>query len=250
MAELVEVKTIGEVERIVLASGEWDGTSPVEYSNDGVTWSETWSPTDDVKRPEFARVTVHRKGVTMPTRVTIRWDEQFPEASEEWANMWLRSPMRHFGRTARMVAYRQAFRDLLGDIVIEDEAVPEQRAAEAAPAPRDWEAEIVAADKPDVLDDIVKAARKARVFTPDAAGTALDRAAKARRRELAAAELAPEARIMPTPEPPKQAKAEPKRTAPTPADIAHAIANLPKPEQSRGKGGRRPQRQKPRGSHA
>lgn len=189
--KLVEKKTIGEVERIVHGSGLWDGTGPVEFSNDGETWSETWAPTDAYPLPEFARVEVYRKDVRIPTKITIRWDEQVPRADEFWAGKWVSAPMRHFGRTARMVGYRQTFRELLGNIVIEDEgderALPDAAAVEAEkPAERDWAAEIAAAESDTMLDTIEKDARAARIFAPDAAGTALHRSLRARRREIAA----------------------------------------------------------------
>ncbi len=227
MTEIAEVKTIGDVERIVLASGMWDGTSPVVFSNDGQAWAEAWEPSDEHPLPTFARVSTYRKDVRYPTTVTIRWDEQVPRADEFWAAKWHGAPMRHFGRTARMVAYRQAFRDLLGDISIEDEAVASEIAAESTPveAPRDFAVEIAEADTLDVLSEVDKAARKARAFTPDAAGTALHRALKARRRELTAAAGAvenpqePEAAApvapRPVPKPPTvtpvQPSAKPKR---------------------------------------
>lgn len=189
--ELVEVKTIGEVEHIVHASGEWDGTGPVEFSNDGDVWSQAWAPSEDHPHPEYARVEVYRKDLRIPTTITIRWDEQYPAASEGWSRMWDRSPMRHFGRTARMVGFRQTFRHLLGDIVIEDEAdtraTPDAAPSTGeAPAPRDWAAEIAAAESDELLDAIEKEARAARIFTPDAAGTALHRALRARRKVIAA----------------------------------------------------------------
>lgn len=187
MSEVVEVKTIGEVERIVHDSGLWDGTGPVEFSNDGETWTQAWAPSDDHPHPEFARVSVYRKDVRIPTAVTIRWDEQFPEASEDWSGMWTRSPMRHFGRTVRMVGFRQTFRELLQDIVIEDEDEDEDRAsAPVPPAARDWEAEILAASTDEELLALVKDARAARVFKPTPEGTALDRLWKSRRAVLAA----------------------------------------------------------------
>lgn len=192
MSELVEVKTIAEVERIVHGSGMWDGTGPVEFSNDGATWSETWAPSDEHPFPEFARVEVYRKDVRIPTRATIRWDEQVPRADEFWAGKWVGAPMRHFGRTVRMVGYRQTFREILGNIVIEDEDHAERTIttatyADAEPVVervRDWSAEIAAAATLDVIDAIEKDARGERIFTPDAVGTALHRAFKARRREL------------------------------------------------------------------
>lgn len=235
MAEVVEVKTIGEVERIVLASGEWAGTLPVEFSNDGESWAEVWLPTEDHPHPVFARVTVHRKDVLVPVRVTIRWEEQFPAASEEWAAKWAHSPMRHFGRTARMVAFRQAFRDLLGDLVIEDEAPGADHETPAEPAPRDWAAEIAAAATVDELDEVVRAARKQRVFTPDAAGTALDRQWKARRRDLAGA-------TEPTPE------AQPPAPAPKPA--APAKPGPPKPSAKQPERPRKRRAPRPRNSVA
>ena len=185
MSDLVEVKTIGEVERIVHASGQWDGTGPVEFSNDGQAWSEAWAPSEEHPFPEYARVSVYRKDVRVPTTVTIRWDEQIPQADEFWTAKWVNSPMRHFGRTVRMVAFRQTFRDLLGDIAIEDEdRTPGPDAAPVEAAERDWAAEFAAAETIEALDLVVKDARTARVFTSDAAGTALDRAWKARRRDL------------------------------------------------------------------
>lgn len=185
-----EVKTIAEVERIVNGSGLWDGTSAVEFSDDGVTWTAAWTPDADGAHPQFARVSVYRKEVRISTTVTIRWDEQFPQASEEWAGKWLRSPMRHFGRTVRMVGYRQTFRELLGDVRIEDEADDRVAAAPAGAAPaaeRDWAAEIAGAETIEQLDAVVADGRAARVFKPNREGVALDLAQKARRRELTAA---------------------------------------------------------------
>lgn len=206
--QLVEVKTIGEVEHIVHASGEWDGTDPVEFSNDGETWTEAWAPTDDHPQPTFARVTVYRKGLGRGTRKTIRWDEHVPTTDEFWLAKWFKSPTRHFGRVARMIAFRETFRDLLGNIVIEEE---DRATASAAPQPaptpveRDWMAEFDAADTAEALDAAVADARKARVFTPDLQGTTLDRYWKTRRRELAAAaadvEPAPERHSAPRPRP-------------------------------------------------
>jgi hypothetical protein len=189
-ATFVEVKTIAEVERIVHGSGLWDGTGEVEFSDDGASWTAAWTPESEGAHPQFARVSVYRKDVRIPTTITIRWDEQFPAASEEWAGKWLRSPMRHFGRTARMVGYRQTFREILGNIVIEDEAddrAPETseptRAADDAPA-RDWEADFLGAKTIDEIDALEAAARAARIFTPNAAGTALHRIARNQRKAI------------------------------------------------------------------
>ena len=195
--ELIEKKTIGEVEHIVQASGLWDGTGPVEFSDDGETWTEAWAPTHEIglsgepirtliAHPEFARVEVYRKEVRVPTKVTIRWAEQYPAASEEWAAKWDRSPMRHLGRTVRMVAFRQTFRDLLGDIRIEEEVderdLPGPDAA--PPAARDWATEFLAAETIEQIDALEAEARAVRAFTPDKAGTDLHRTARNQRKAL------------------------------------------------------------------
>lgn len=186
MTEVAEVTTIGEVERRVHGSGMWDGTGPVEFSDNGESWTEAWSPTPGeqfsggievlaVTHPTHARVTVYRKDVRIPTTVTIRWDEQRPRENEEWAAKWDAAPTRHFGRTARMVAFRQTFRDILGDVSIEDEERTTGPAPEQDATARDWAAEIEAATDLDTLDAINKAARAVKAFTPDKAGTDLHR---------------------------------------------------------------------------
>ncbi|KDA05846.1 hypothetical protein DC31_13745 [Microbacterium sp. CH12i] len=248
MSELVEKKTIGEVEHIVHASRQWDGTGPVEFSDDGETWVQAWSPTVEpetngavaVSHPKFARVEVFRKDVRVPTTVTIRWDEQFPAASEEWAAKWFRSPMRHFGRTARMVGFRQTFRDLLGDIVIEDEADDRTTPAAAATAPvapveRRWAKEIAEAQSPELLDAIEKDARAARIFTPDAEGTALHRQLRTRRREIEAAskESASAWDI------PAEAPAETVSGRPAPNDYLPPVNRAARRKAARKKGGKR-----------
>lgn len=229
--ELIEKKTIGEVEHIVHASGLWDGTGPIEFSNDGDTWVEAWAPTVEtgndgevisveIAHPEFARVEVYRKDVRIPTRVTIRWTEQYPAASEEWSGKWDRSPMRHLGRTVRMVAFRQTFRDILGDIRIEEEiderdlpATAMTNAAPAAPGSRNWEAEYLAATTIEQLDALDLEARQARVFTPDKVGTALHRLSKAQRKALVEAAWAMDHTTAPA-EPEPEAIAVAERPAP------------------------------------
>lgn len=198
--ELIEKKTIGEVEHIVHASGLWDGTGPVEFSDDGETWTEAWAPTLEIglsgepvrtliAHPEFARVEVYRKEVRVPTKVTIRWAEQYPAASEEWAAKWDRSPMRHLGRTVRMVAFRQTFRDLLGDIRIEEEVderdLPNAPTSAAPAAERDWASEFLATETIEQIDALEAEARAVRAFTPDKAGTDLHRTARNQRKALA-----------------------------------------------------------------
>lgn len=198
MTEISEVKTIGEVERIVHGSDMWDGTDPVEFSDDGVTWTEAWEPSMtlidrtsagpgagllEVKHdhPTFARVTVYRKGVRVGTRVTIRWDEQRPRENEEWAAKWDAAPTRHFGRTARMVAFRQTFRDILGDIQLEDE---ERGKTEPPVEPeRDWVREFALARTVEEINEVHAAAMAVRAYKPEKSA-GLDIARRNRIRQL------------------------------------------------------------------
>lgn len=242
MSELVEKKTIGEVEHIVHASGQWDGTGPVEFSNDGDTWVKAWAPSDDRPHPEYARVNVYRKDVRIPTEVTIRWDEQYPQASDEWSAKWDRSPMRHFGRTARMVGFRQTFRDLLGDIVIEDEGDERtEPTTDTAPTERDWAAEIAAAESVELLNEIEKQGRALRIFTPDEKGTALHRAVKNRRREIEAKwQAAQSAWDLPAEAQPSGAVASTTTTArPKPQDHLPPANRAARRKAARKKGGKR-----------
>ncbi|WP_431792712.1 hypothetical protein [Microbacterium paraoxydans] len=245
--ESPEKKTIREVESIVHASGEWDGTGPVEFSDDGETWTQAWAPTivtgaggevirEAISHPEFARVEVYRKGVRIPTTVTIRWDEQYPAASEEWSGKWDRSPMRHFGRTVRMVGFRQTFRDLLGDIRIEEEYDDRDHPAEAAEtapaAERDWAAEYRAATTTEQLDELDAAARAARAFKPTAEGTALHRLSKDQRAKLVDAAWHPEPA-----EPEPAAEEQPSR--PEPRDYLPPQNRADRRKAARKKGRRR-----------
>lgn len=188
MTEVAEVKTIGDVERIVHGSGMWDGTGPVEFSNDGDRWVEAWAPTEEHPHPVFARVEVHRKDVTIPKRKTIRWDDYVPRGDGErsifWLAQWTASPSRHFDRITRMVNYREMFRDIIGDIIIDGEDVDHEPAPAAEAPGRDWAAEINAATTLDELDAVNVAARAVKAFTPDATGTALHRQLRAKHKTL------------------------------------------------------------------
>lgn len=180
MTEVAEVTTIGEVERRVHGSGMWDGTGPVEFSDNGMAWAEAWSPSKNMldrrefgagmieietTHPEFARVTVYRKDVRIPTTVTIRWDEQRPRENEEWAAKWDAAPTRHFGRTARMVAFRQTFRDILGDVSIEDEERTTGPAPEPETPERDWLTEFALARTVEAVTEVHAECHKAKAYT-------------------------------------------------------------------------------------
>ena len=177
MSEIEDMKTIAEVERTVLASGECAGIGEIEFSTDGEHWRAAWRPTEGEPTPVFARVAVRRRGFDEPVRSTVVWDERFPAGDPEWAARWLGAPTVHFGRAAKMAAFRAAFRDLVGTVVVEGETTAEQ----PAEAPVDWSARIAACETVDELTELGKVMKRVRAFT-----TVLDREWRARRTALTA----------------------------------------------------------------
>lgn len=222
-------KTLGEFEALAQKTGEWDGADAVEFSNDGVTWSPVWMPTeraayirgdDDVialTNPAFARARVYRKGVAHVDWQYVTWDESVP-ADDEWRDLWMRKPSKLFGSFALRSAYRHAFRDVVGDLRGPDEDDPKTPGDVTPAAPRDWASEYDAATTVDQLDDIRKDCRAARQNTME-----LQEHWRARRAQIVDAEwtapapdLSPEEAIRHAAffEQPEQ----PERTRPVPQD--------------------------------
>lgn len=176
---MTQAATLAEISAIVLKSGYWAGVGEPEFSVDGMKWAPVFIPTEINRHPRFARATVHRVE-TVPTTVTIAWDESLP-ADPEWQQLWFKKPMAMFGARALRAAYRRAF----GDIV---EVVPNPAEGDDAPAvpaatepTPDWSARIQAAESLEALEQLGKDMKKQRAFT-----TVLNREWKARKVELAA----------------------------------------------------------------
>jgi len=171
--------TVAAYEAAAIATGQWDGIDAPEFSADGINWAPVWLG-EGV--PAFARVTVYRKDVRVPYTAVIAWAEAIP-ADESWRALWERKPMTLFGASAKRDAIRHAFRDVIGDRRDADEDVAPPT---AAPADRDWDAELAAAADLDTLEGIWRDARGARARTG-----AREVSYKARRDELAAAAWEP-----------------------------------------------------------
>lgn len=115
--------TIEEAETRAQATGQQRGMT-VEYSDDGSTWVEAWSPSGDILYPQFARATVIRKypdGDEIPTRVVVRWDEFFPHPDDENYTFWTEKPTVMLGKVAKMSAFRGSFRDVIGNAYVQAE---------------------------------------------------------------------------------------------------------------------------------
>lgn len=177
-------KTLAEYESLAILTGEWDGIETPEFSDDGVAWSTVWKSDEP---PAFARATVYRKGVRVPSTAVIAWGEALP-AVDDWRALWERKPMTLFGSAAKRAAIRHGFREVIGDRRDADEIDPNGPAAPTpAPADRtDWDTQL--ADAPDVeaLDLVWKDMRADRARTG-----AREVAYRARRDDLTAAAWTP-----------------------------------------------------------
>jgi phage recombination protein Bet len=148
-------------------TGTYEGQTPVEWTADGVTWTQVWLSDS---YPRAARVGVYRRGFREPLFAVATWDS-YAVMQDEWANgrktgeqtvssMWAKFGPLMLGKCAEMLALRKAFpQDLSGLYSTEEMAQADkgaepaqasQQAAVAAPAAvqpdRDWKAEIAAVE--------------------------------------------------------------------------------------------------------
>lgn len=128
-------------------TGEYEGQTDPEWSNDGVTWSIAWTATDEHPHPQFARVGVYRRGHRDAMRVVARWDS-YAVYDDVWENnrktgekrvssMWGKMPDLMLAKVAEMLALRKAFpQDLSGLYSSEEMAQADrpQRAEQAVAA--------------------------------------------------------------------------------------------------------------------
>jgi phage recombination protein Bet len=146
-------------------TGDYEGQTDPEWSNDGVTWSIAWSATPENEFPRFARVGVYRRGHRDAMRVVARW-ESYAVYDDVWENgnktgakkvssMWGKMPDLMLAKVAEMLALRKAFpQDLSGLYSTEemDQAGQPKQAAQVAqpalveapaaePSGRNWLAE-------------------------------------------------------------------------------------------------------------
>lgn len=199
MPETTETRalTVEAARAAVLASGELEAIDGPHFrTGRGGDWDSVFLADAEHPHPDFARVIVTRRGQAA-REVAIAWadyaeiiegdDEGRNAAERDWVETRGRKPMAIFGAEAERHAYRVAFADVLAPLL----GAPARRGvapdvAAAAPG-RDFAAEIAEAKTVEQIDAIDRDARAVKAFTADAAGTALHRALKDRRRALIAA---------------------------------------------------------------
>ncbi|MDN3309589.1 hypothetical protein QWJ90_01455 [Microbacterium oryzae] len=170
-------QTLAEYERLAIETGARVQIDPPEFWS-GLSvdeWAPYWLGTTS---PAMIRATVHRDGV--PTTVYVSWDESLP-AEESWRELWQRKPMKLAGAYAARAALRRAFRDAIGQRREPDEIdhAPTSTATAPAADAETYEAAIAAVSTLDELDALHRKMKGARAVT-----VPLDRALRARRREL------------------------------------------------------------------
>lgn len=189
----------------------------------------------DREPPIAARVIVTRVGQE-PRKITIGWAEYEQQESNdpEWNELRARKPMAIFGSEVERHAYRVVFADILAPLLesgparIDASTYADDASAPTDPTARDWAAEIDAAQTVLDIDTIDRDARAARAFRPDAAGTALHRQMRAKRKALtgdatAVDEWAP----APGPSENAQGPAAPERASEVQAGIRRPQDHLP-----------------------
>lgn len=88
-------------------SKQYQGQTPVEWTADGVTWTQVWLSKDN---PAAARVGVYRAGFQAPLYAVATWD-----AYNAGSPIWKKMPALMLGKCAEMLALRKAFpQDLSG----------------------------------------------------------------------------------------------------------------------------------------
>ncbi|MDR7113912.1 hypothetical protein J2X03_003814 [Microbacterium trichothecenolyticum] len=186
MSDQTETKalTVEAARAAVQASGELEAIDgPHFLAHDEAQWLSYFLPSQSATGlPILARVIVTRRGQA-PREVAISWGEYADEMQNDpaWNVTRERKPMTVFGAEVERTAYRRVFADVLAPLLGSRPAAPA-----APPAERDWAAEIAAAATVDAINKIEEDGRAAKVFKPNAEGTALHRAVRDRRKELEA----------------------------------------------------------------
>lgn len=180
--------TLDDAETLVMETGQWRGTV-VEFSNDGISWSEAWpmpagilgtKPDETITHPEFARATVKRKfpdGDKAKRTVTVRWAEYVPDEGDDFRASWDRMPTIMLGKVAVVSCYRGVFRDVIGNRFERaelDQAGGERPRRGARPAPivleetaAEWLALITEAKTPGEVREIDQAIRGVKQMTEE-----------------------------------------------------------------------------------
>lgn len=89
-------------------SGQYEGQTPIEWTNDGITWTQVWL---DTEPPKAARAGINRNGFRETLYAVATWDGFAPRTKDgRVTGMWAGNLGPHMlGKCAEMLALRKAF---------------------------------------------------------------------------------------------------------------------------------------------
>jgi phage recombination protein Bet len=135
-------------------TGEYEGQTLTQWSDDGRIWVDAWLPSEGNVYPMFARVGVWRRNFREALYATARWDS-YAVYNDEWQNgqktgrrvlteTWEKMPDLMLAKVAEALALRRAFpQDLSGlyessEMQQADQARTALVQVQAQPRGKDW----------------------------------------------------------------------------------------------------------------
>ena len=164
---------------VATSSGEYAGRTPIQYTADGIQWTDTWL--SDAP-PAAARVGVKRKGYDDYAFTVVTWKE-FGRTTGQWRSQ----PAHMLGIRVLSHALRDAFPQILGGIYTPEDFDHQADAIVIEPS-EDWGALIAKAASKDDLTDIVNKAKNRNELNDDLRTAALTRHGMLNRGEIAPTE--------------------------------------------------------------
>ncbi|MFB9641500.1 recombinase RecT [Agromyces lapidis] len=160
---------------VAAASKEYEGRTPIQYTADGVTWTDVWLSQDN---PAAARVGVKRKGYNDYAYTVVTWAE-FGRTTGQWRSQ----PAHMLGIRVLSHALRDAFPQLLGGIYTPEDFDHQADAIVIEPS-EDWGALIAVATTKEDLSVIAERARNRNEYSDDVRTLVLTRAGAISRGEI------------------------------------------------------------------
>jgi hypothetical protein len=143
---------------VAAASREYEGRTPIQYTADGIQWTDTWLSADP---PAAARVGVKRKGYDDYAFTVVTWKE-FGRTTGQWRSQ----PAHMLGIRVLSHALRDAFPQLLGGIYTPEDFDHQADAIVIEPS-EDWGALVQKATTKEELFAIAEKARNHNEYSDD-----------------------------------------------------------------------------------
>lgn len=171
---------------VATSSREYEGRTAIEYTADGVTWTDTWLSNDP---PSAARVGVKRKGYTDFVPTVVTWKE-FGRNTGQWKTQ----PAHMLGIRVLSHALRDSFPQILGGIYTPEDFDGHTPGDALVIEPtEDYATLIEQADSKEAIKEIVERAKNRNELTDELRTAALTRHGMFNRGEIETVEVEDEA---------------------------------------------------------